>query len=341
MSITIASLFTGAGGLDLGFKKAGFDIVWANEKDRTIWETFEYNFPNTKLDKRNIVTVPVSNIPSVDGIIGGPPCQSWSQAGAGRGIKDKRGELFFEYIRILKSKQPAFFLAENVYGILAQKHLESFTTIVKQFEEAGYYITYKLLNAHDYGVPQDRKRLIIVGYHKHKVGFPFEFPKTLKNKLTLRDSIWDLRTTKPFPTANRTAYNFIKIPNHEYLIAGFSSRYMSCNRVRAWDEPSYTIVASGEQVPFHPQAPKMIVVGKQRRALVKGKEILYRRFSVRECARIQTFPDTFIFKYTNINNGYKMVGNAVPVQFAFQIAKTIYSDLKRLNSHSNNCSKCK
>jgi DNA (cytosine-5)-methyltransferase 1 len=105
----VVSLFTGAGGLDLGFKKAGFDVIWANEFDSTIWETFEKNFPETKLDRRSIVDIPTYDVPFTDGIIGGPPCQSWSEAGAGRGINDKRGQLFFEYIRLLKDKQPAFF----------------------------------------------------------------------------------------------------------------------------------------------------------------------------------------------------------------------------------------
>jgi DNA (cytosine-5)-methyltransferase 1 len=101
-NIKIASFFSGAGGLDLGFKKAGFDIIWANEYDKTIWETFEYNFPSTTIDKRSITKVLASEVPNVIGIIGGPPCQSWSEAGAGRGIEDKRGQLFFDYIRILK-----------------------------------------------------------------------------------------------------------------------------------------------------------------------------------------------------------------------------------------------
>ena len=105
----IISLFTGAGGLDLGFKKAGFQTIWANEYDQTIWDTFEFNFPEVELDKRSIVDVLTQDIPFADGIIGGPPCQSWSEAGAGRGINDKRGQLFFEYIRILKEKQPLFF----------------------------------------------------------------------------------------------------------------------------------------------------------------------------------------------------------------------------------------
>ena len=105
----IISLFAGAGGLDLGFKKAGFQTIWANEYDKEIWETYQKNFPNTKLDKRSVVDIGSNEIPNAIGLIGGPPCQSWSEAGALKGIEDKRGQLFFEFIRILRDKKPLFF----------------------------------------------------------------------------------------------------------------------------------------------------------------------------------------------------------------------------------------
>lgn len=324
--MTVASLFTGAGGLDLGFKKAGFHIVWANEYDPTIWETFEYNFPKTQLDKRSIVDVPASDIPTVDGIIGGPPCQSWSEAGAGRGIQDTRGQLFYEYIRILKQKQPKFFLAENVSGILHPKHKEAFAHIIAEFENAGYVISWKLLNVNDYDVPEDRLRVIIVGYHK-KLQKKFEFPEPQKTKLVLKDAIYDLRLAEPALDKNKTNGDTLEIPNHEYMNGGFSTMYMSRNRVRSWDEPSFTIQAGGRHAPLHPQAPKMKFVEQDKRIFVPGKEHLYRRLSVRECARIQTFPDTYIFKYRDIANGYKMIGNAVPVNFAKHLAKKILQDL--------------
>ena len=323
----IASLFTGAGGLDLGFEKAGFHIVWANEYDSTIWETFEHNFPKTKLDKRSIINVPASEIPDVDGIIGGPPCQSWSEAGAGRGINDKRGKLFYDYIRLLKEKQPKFFLAENVSGILHPKHKEAFSNIIKEFESAGYKISCKLLNANDYDVPEDRFRVIIVGYHK-KLKKKFEFPEPQEYKPVLKDAIYDLRLAKPALDKNKTNGNILKIPNHEYMNGGFSSIYMSRNRVRSWDEPSFTIQAGGRHAPLHPQAPKMKFIEQNKRIFVPGKEHLYRRLSVRECARIQTFPDDFIFKYRDIADGYKMIGNAVAVNFAHHLAKKIMKDLK-------------
>ena len=120
MDKRVVSLFSGAGGLDKGFEQAGFDIIWANEYDSTIWETFQYNFPDTFLEKRSIRDVPSTDVPDCIGIIGGPPCQSWSEAGSLRGIDDARGKLFYEFIRILRAKKPLFFLAENVEGMLAQ-----------------------------------------------------------------------------------------------------------------------------------------------------------------------------------------------------------------------------
>lgn len=324
----VVSLFTGAGGLDLGFKKAGFDIIWANEFDSAIWGTFEKNFPKTKLDKRSIIDVPISDVPLADGMIGGPPCQSWSEAGAGRGINDKRGQLFFDYIRLLKEKQPKFFLAENVSGILHPKHAEAFSNIIKEFENAGYVLSWKLLNANDYGVPQDRLRVIIVGYHG-KLKKKFEFPEPQKDKPTLKDTIYDLRLAKPAKDKNKTNGRDLKIPNHEYMNGGFSTIYMSRNRVRSWAEPSFTIQAGGRHAPIHPQAPKMKFIEQNKRIFVPGKEHLYRRLSVRECARIQTFPNNFIFYYKDIADGYKMVGNAVPINFAYALAKKIFSDLSR------------
>lgn len=324
----LVSLFTGAGGLDLGFEKAGFEIVWANEFDKSIWETFEYNFPNTKLDKRSITEVQPSEIPQVDGIIGGPPCQSWSEAGAGRGINDKRGQLFHDYIRLLKDKQPKFFLAENVSGILHPKHSEAFTNIIREFENAGYEVSQKLLNVNDYDVPQDRLRVIIIGYRKN-LNKKFKFPDPQEFKPVLKDAIWDLRRAKAAKEGNKTnGDKGLWAPNHEYMNGGFSSMYMSRNRVRAWDEPSFTIQAGGRHAPLHPQAPKMKLIEQNKRIFMPGQEKKYRRLSVRECARIQTFPDDYIFKYENIADGYKMIGNAVPVNFAHHIAQKIMEDLK-------------
>ena len=328
MGKKVVSLFSGAGGLDKGFEQAGFDIIWANEYDPSIWETFEYNFPNTHLDKRNIRNVPSFDIPDCIGIIGGPPCQSWSEAGALRGINDERGKLFYEFIRILRDKKPLFFLAENVEGMLAQRHFDALFNIKKLFKESGYNLSFRLINANNYNVPQDRKRVIFVGY-RSDLNLTFKFPEMQNYKPVLKDAIWDLQNSAiPAKEKNYTNGNKCKIPNHEYMIGGFSTIFMSRNRVRAWDEPSFTIQAGGRHAPIHPQAPKMNFIEQNKREFVKGQEHLYRRLSLRECARIQTFPDNFIFKYSNLVNGYKMVGNAVPVNMAYLLASEIRKDFK-------------
>jgi DNA (cytosine-5)-methyltransferase 1 len=333
----IVSFFAGAGGLDLGFKLAGFDVVWANEYDKEIWETYEKNHKNTVLDKRSIVDIPSSDIPDCDGIIGGPPCQSWSEAGSKKGIADKRGQLFYEFMRILADKKPKFFLAENVSGMLLPAHKEALANIKQMFQDIGYTLSFQLLNVSDFGVPQDRKRVFFVGYRNDlKLSFQFPSPFTLENKKTLEDAIGDLKdTVLPAKENNLTNGNKCKIPNHEYMIGGFSSIFMSRNRVRSWDEVSFTIQAGGRHAPIHPQAPKMQFIEQNLREFVKGKEHLYRRLSVRECARIQTFPNNFIFHYRSVVAGYKMIGNAVPVRMSKVLATKIFNDLANLKVENN------
>jgi len=325
----IVSLFSGAGGLDLGFSKAGFKIDWANEYDKDIWKTFEENHPNTFLDKRSITQIPNEDVPECDGIIGGPPCQSWSEAGSLRGIKDNRGQLFFEFIRLLEAKQPYFFLAENVSGMLLVRHKEALDNIKNHFRNAGigYDLHFKMLNAKNFKVPQDRKRVFFIGF-RSDLKINFKFPEGFKELIPLSDVINDLTDNVLVAKNGKGANNGnCIIPNHEYMDGSFSSMFMSRNRVRSWDEVSYTIQAGARHAPLHPQAPKMKFVEQNKREFVRGKEYLYRRLSVRECARIQTFPDDFIFHYDNISAGYKMIGNAVPVNLAYHIAKEIKQSL--------------
>lgn len=325
----IVSLFSGAGGLDLGFEKAGFNIVWANEYDKDIWETYEKNHIGTKLDKRSINDIPSSDVPDCDGIIGGPPCQSWSEAGAMRGINDKRGQLFYEFIRLLRDKQPYFFLAENVSGMLMDCHSEALANIKKLFSSAGigYELSFDMLNARDYDVPQDRKRVFFVGIRRD-LGFKFSFPEPMPIQKNLRDAIYDLKENAVPASDKNNANECCIVPNHEYMTGGFSPIFMSRNRVRSWDEPSFTIQAGGRQAPLHPQAPKMKFVEQNKRVFVEGKEHLYRRLTVRECARIQTFPDSFRLYYDKVAAGYKMIGNAVPVNLAYALANAIKKQIE-------------
>jgi len=329
----IASLFSGCGGLDLGFTKAGFEMIYANDFDKVCWQTFEKNH-GLKIDGRSIVDVKSDEIPDVEGIIGGPPCQSWSLAGEMRGIKDERGQLFYQYARILKDKKPKFFLAENVPGLISSTHLPAFKKILGEFEKLGYNVAYKLLDARNYGVPQERKRVIIVGIRKD-LDKTFEFPepthsidgKSGKKKwVTLKDSIGDL--PEAFAAKEKNYANEkLEFPNQEYMNGGFSTIYMSRNRKKNWDEPSFTIQAGGRHAPVHPDSAQMIKLGADEWKF-HGRDPKYRRLSVRECARIQTFPDDFIFYYNNIADGYKMIGNAVPVKLAESIAKKIINQLQ-------------
>lgn len=324
--MNLISLFSGAGGLDLGFEKAGYNIIIANEYDRTIWDTYQENH-KTPLAKIDIRDIDEKRMPKeVDGIIGGPPCQSWSEAGAQKGIDDLRGQLFYDYIRILRSSKPKFFLAENVSGMLSSRHSEAVKNIINLFEESGYDVTVNLVNAADYGVPQDRKRVFYIGFRKD-LHIDFKFPKPTtpdkESKITLKDAIWDLKDNAVPALKKNKANENLSIPNHEYFVGEYSPIFMSRNRVRSWNEQAFTVQASGRQCQLHPQAPKMIFKEKNKRIFAPGKEKLYRRLTVRECARIQGFPDSFKFIYNDVDTGYKMIGNAVPVNLAYVIAKEI------------------
>lgn len=236
----LISLFSGAGGLDLGFEKAGFEIVVANEFDKAIWSTYEKNH-TAKLLKGDISDIDSSEFPECDGIIGGPPCQSWSEAGSLRGIDDPRGRLFYEYIRILKDKKPKFFLAENVKGMMAKRHHVAVNNIIQEFECASYDVFVKLLNAVDYGVAQDRKRVFYIGFRKD-LNVKFEFPATFSEKKNLKDIIFDLKDSAiPALEKNKTNGADCKILNHEYFTGSYSTIFMSRNRVRSWKEPAFTV----------------------------------------------------------------------------------------------------
>jgi DNA (cytosine-5)-methyltransferase 1 len=337
VELKIISLFSGCGGLDLGFTKAGFELVYANDNDRIVWETFEKNHKIT-IDKRSLFDINSNEIPDADGIIGGPPCQSWSLAGKMRGSKDERGQLFYEYVRVLKDKQPKFFLAENVAGIMSRTHIQEFNRILAKLSKLGYNIAYELVDARSYGVPQERLRVIIVGYKK-SLRLHFRFPPATHTKtggltldgsktqkwVTLKEAIGDLPDPVSALNKNKTNGN-LRTLNHEYMNGSFSTIYMSRNRKKCWNEQSYTIQAGGRHAPLHPSSTEMIKVEEDKWTF-KSANPVYRRLSVRECARIQTFPDDFIFYYTSVADGYKMIGNAVPVRLAQAIAARIKSDL--------------
>lgn len=328
MRYKIASFFAGCGGLDLGFEQAGFDIVWANEFDETIHDTYQFNHPNTYLCKADIRTLNANDIPDCDGFIGGPPCQSWSEGGKQLGLKDERGKLFLDYMRLIKEKHPKFFIIENVKGIISDRHFNTFLDFLSLLKKSGYIVNYSLMNAADYRIPQDRYRVFIVGFAKG-LDCTYSFPKPIDEpKVSLKKAIGDINDIPRFYNDERVQSNEGFWLNHDVYKGEFDTKFMARNRVRSWNEVSFTIQAQAKNCPLHPQAPPMKYISPNKRIFEPGKEDLYRRFSVRECARIQTFPDKYKFFYNDIKDGYKMVGNAVPPRLAKYLAISIREALK-------------
>ena len=324
----IVSLFSGCGGLDLGFRQAGFDVIWANDIDSSVSTTYKYNHPNTFFCEKDINQLKPQDIPNCDGFIGGPPCQPWSIAGKQLGINDNRGKLFMTYIDLIKSKKPTFFLIENVKGLLDNKFKDIFLSFLETLEHAGYNVKWQLIDAINYRIPQNRERVFMVGFRKEfhaEYNFPLPiYPETI----TLEDAISDI-TEKPVKHyGNEKVKKNQTRPNHDVLATVFGDYYHKGNRRRGWKQPSFTIHATAENIPLHPASPQMMYYGHENWQFQKGKMSSYRRLSVRECARVQTFPDNFIFDSPDIKATYRMIGNAVPPRLAYYLAKSIYTTLE-------------
>ena len=319
----VVSFFSGCGGLDLGFEQAGFEVIWANDNDPAVSETYQLNHPNTYLCKKDMRELTMEEIPECDGFIGGPPCQSWSEGGKQLGLDDERGRMFLTYIHFIQAKQPKFFVIENVKGILSDKHFPTFKKMLGQLKDAGYVVHYQLMNAAHYYVPQERFRVIVVGV-RNDIDVKYQFPKPdISCFITLRQAIGEITEEPRKYTSELVDMEYEKWLNHDVYMGPFDDRYMARNRVRGWNEVSYTMQAKARNCPLHPQAPKMIYVSRDKQIFRPGYEHLYRRLSVRECARIQTFPDHFRFIYHDVCDGYKMVGNAVPPRLGRAIAESI------------------
>ena len=334
----VVSFFAGCGGLDLGFEQAGFDVVWANEFEPHCRATYIRNHPHTEFVLGDVCKIDPSTIPDCDGFIGGPPCQSWSVGGRMKGLDDERGRLFLKYIELIKIKQPKFFVIENVKGMLDDKFKDVFKDFVVRLEKAGYDVQWTLLDAVQFRIPQNRERVFFVGFKKElEVKYSFPNPTCIE-PITLEQSIGDI-TEEPVrfsgvatKSESDDSRYYTSRPNHEVLASKFGSFYYRGNRRRGWQQPSFTINATAEFAPLHPSSPKMVYFGHENWNFQKNKTEAYRRLSVRECARIQTFPDHFIFEYDDIKDAYKMIGNAVPPRLGNEVAKSIICALQGVDS---------
>lgn len=303
---TAVSLFCGAGGLDMGFEQAGFRIIWANDFDVDACKTHQ-NWSGAKVVCGDISKVEIEDIPDSDIILGGFPCQGFSLSGPRR-IDDSRNKLYKHYVEIVKVKQPLMFLGENVKGLLTMADGTIIEAINEEFSQCGYDVFCQLVNAKNYNVPQDRERVIICGFRKDLKIKEFELPVPRKLKVTMRDVLWGMPEPSP----------------EEVCDAPYSSRYMSRNRKRGWDDVSYTIPAMAKQVALHPGSPDMEKVDKDLWRFGEGGAT--RRLSWRESAAIQTFPRNLEF-CGDLVSKYKQIGNAVPVKMAECVATHLYAIL--------------
>ena len=303
---TAISLFSGAGGLDMGFERAGFRTIWANDFESDACKTHE-NWSTAKVVCGDIAKVDVKDIPDADVMLGGFPCQGFSLSGP-RKIDDSRNVLYKHYVRIVKAKKPLMFVGENVKGLLTMGDGKIIEAIIEDFSNCGYDVYCKLLNAKDYEVPEDRERVIIVGFRKDLNIKTFEYPVPRNFTVTMREALANI----PDPTPD------------EVCNAPYSSRYMSRNRKRGWEDVSYTIPAMAKQVTLWPGSPDMTKVGTDLWKF--GDEGVTRRFSWREAAAIQTFPASLEF-YGDLTSKYKQIGNAVPVKLAEIVATHLYGVL--------------
>lgn len=296
---TAVSLFCGAGGLDLGFENAGFHTIWANDFDADACKTHQ-NWSDAEVICGNISKVDIAMIPDSDIILGGFPCQGFSLSGP-RKIDDSRNVLYKHYVKIVAEKQPLAFVGENVKGLLTMGNGEIIEAIIEEFSACGYDVFYQLLNAKKFGVPQDRERVIICGFRKDLQIHSFEIIEPGIPEVTLRQALKDL----PKPQKEEVCY------------APYSSRYMSRNRKRDWNQVSYTIPAMAKQVTLYPGSPDMVRLDKDSWRFGDTGET--RRLSWREAAAIQTFPKDMEFAGDLISI-YKQIGNAVPVKLAEYVA---------------------
>jgi DNA (cytosine-5)-methyltransferase 1 len=309
----IVSLFSGCGGMDLGFIKAGMKVVWANDLYQDAAETYKKNIGDHIVVK-SIADIPSEDIPECDGVIGGFPCQGFSLANTSRHVDDTRNFLYREFVRVIRDKAPKFFIAENVKGILSLGKGEIFKRIITDFGECGYEVKYHLFNAADYGVPQKRERVIIFGI-KRGLRFTHEhFPpkpthsKDPKGRMKKWVSIGNALSGLPEPGMEDPR----KLPNHtgtKYKI--INNGYLG-HRLIDPGQPSPTITARGDErggvvIIHHPNNQ--------------------RRLTVREAAIVQSFPKGYYFKGNN-TSGYRQIGNAVPPRLAEAVANSVLKCLK-------------
>lgn len=350
MKPTVIDLFAGVGGLSLGFERQGFNVVLANEYDKSIAKSYKYNHKNTKMIVGDITTLNLKETFSkferkIDVVIGGPPCQGFSQKGLRKTIHDERNFLFKYYVEVVKLVKPKYFVMENVPNLLTAEKGYFFKEIEELFNKIGYSLEHGVLNAADYGVPQNRKRAVIIG--KLRGGAP-KLPPPTKRKITIWEAISDLAFLNSGEGAEEQDYHNQPNSDYEKELRGKSTRLFNHKATKhsplALERLKMIPPNSGKEVLPNEHLTKSIYSGTWTR--MKKDEIsvtittrfdtpssgkfthpfLDRAITVREAARIQSFPDNFIF-IGNKGSQMRQVGNAVPPLLASAIAEVIKRDI--------------
>ena len=338
--IRVLSLFSGCGGMDFGVEAAGGHVVFSNDILVDACKTLEKYFPDA--DIRNADISSIQAFPDADIVVGGYPCQSFSMAGNRNPEKDERTNLYKQFLRVVSIVRPKYFVAENVSGLKALSNGTFLNEQIQAYDKAGYNVTYKLLNAKDYGVPQSRKRLLIVGVRKD-LNQSFDFPRATHGKATKASG-----PLLPYASHGDAINELPLWPDGEFYErphdpeGHFSWYYMSRNRKAKWAEPAFTVVANWRHITLHPSSPVMTLTWsnladgwKQRWDFSDQYEHLEadpkrrklekpRRLSWRECARIQTFDAKFM-PVGETESKFTQIGNAVPPKLAEAIFKHLFS----------------
>jgi len=312
--LTCASFFAGVGGIDLGFESQGFRTIYANEFDEKARETFALNFPHVKLDDRDIREVSSDEVPSTDIIVGGFPCQAFSIEGYRQGFHDEKGRgiLFFELARLIEEKQPRAIFLENVKNLVNHDKGNTFKVILTTLEELGYFVTYRVMNAAEYGnIPQGRERIYIVGFKDKTVFDSFHFPEKVDLTKTVFDVI-DFEDKVEEQYYYREDKHYYPLLRDNIVSVGSIYEYRRGNTIRENKSGVIpTLLASmgtgGNNVPM---------------ILTESGEI--RKMTPRECFNTQGFPSFYQFPEKLANSHlYKQAGNSVAVPVVSRIAKQI------------------
>ncbi|HFI0645141.1 TPA: DNA cytosine methyltransferase [Streptococcus suis] len=343
----IIDLFSGAGGLSYGFEQAGFNVLLGVDNDSKALETFQKNHKNSQTLCGDITNVsyeedikPLIGDKKIDLIVGGPPCQGMSLSGP-RKFDDPRNKLYLSYIRLVKEIQPTAFVIENVIGIISLFKGKIKDSIIEEFSKMGYRVQYKILLASDYGVPQNRKRVIFIGTRKDG----FEYPEPLGTIVTTEMALSDLPTLENELGQEEMAY--ISAPENDYQkqMRKHSSKVLNHIAAKHSEKVTNTIVlvpdgGNYKNLPEELRNTRNFNVAWTRFASWKPAPTIdtghrhhfhykYNRVpTVRESARLQSFPDNFIF-YGSKTQQFRQVGNAVPPLMAQQIANSLLEYLRK------------